>query len=183
MEKATGLDIKKTVHQAFFIALIIMGAYMSIRLPLSPVPIVLADFFIMLAGLFLGLKHGLLVVLIYLMLGIIGFPVFSNGGAGLGFFLGPTGGFLIGYLLLVIIIGALNQKETFRPMNFIFAMLLGNVLLFTTGIIWLKISLDLTWHGAFVGGLLPFLPGTAIKIIAAVPIGKLFWHRFKETHY
>jgi len=173
-------DIKMTVYTALFIALIIIGSHISIRLPLSPVPIVLADFFVMLAGLFLGLKYGALAVVLYLFLGIIGLPVFSNGGSGFAFILGPTGGFLIGYLLLVIAVGKLTTRKKYTPLKNLIAIIIGNILLYTSGVIWIKITLNLELPAATAMALIPFLPGTIIKIVLTMILGKIFFSRINK---
>jgi len=100
-----------TVYCALFTALIIIGGYISIPIPVGPVPIVLADFFVMVTGLFLGFKYGLISTALYLALGALGLPVFAGGSAGLAVLVGPTGGFLFGYLLVVASIGFITGKR------------------------------------------------------------------------
>ncbi|MCL1991142.1 MAG: biotin transporter BioY [Defluviitaleaceae bacterium] len=173
--------LRVTVYCALFTALIIIGSYMSFPLPLSPVPIVLADFFIMVSALFLGWKSGLMSVILYLVLGAIGLPVFAGGASGLASFFGPTGGFLFGYLLLVASIGFITEKMKSSIGVTLIALLVGNVLLYAAGVTWLKVVLELSWSGALAAGLTPFLPGTLIKIIVAVAIGQVLVPPFKAN--
>ena len=173
-------NIRMMVYCSLFTALIIIGTYMAIPIPISPVPIVLADFFVMLAGLFIGWKYGLISVLLYWGLGLLGLPVFSGASSGFAAFVGPTGGFLIGYLLLVVMIGVIVDKGKPTWMTHLVALLLGNILLYTSGIVWLKISLDMNWVAAITAGLVPFIPGTIIKIVAVLVIGKTLVLRFKR---
>jgi len=173
-------NLVMTVYPALFIALIIVGSYISVPIPIGPVPIALADFFVMLTGFFLGGKYGLLSVVLYLGLGVIGLPVFSNGGSGLAFLLGPTGGFLIGYVLLAATIGFLTDRERSTFLLDVVAVLLGNILLYGVGITWLKMTLELSWSAAFAAGFLPFLPGTIVKIIVVLIISRRVVPGFKE---
>ena len=85
----SNFNLRMTVYCALFTALIIIGGYISIPIPVGPVPIVLADFFVMITGLFLGLKYGLISTALYLALGALGMPVFAGGGAGLAVLVGP----------------------------------------------------------------------------------------------
>jgi len=174
-------NLRMTVYCALFTALIIIGAYISIPIPVGPVPIVLADFFVMLAGLFLGGKYGLLSVALYLGLGILGMPVFSSGASGFAFLFGPTGGFLLGYLLLVATIGFITDKLKPSFTTDLIGIIIGNVLLYTLGILWLKITLDMSWTAATMVGLIPFIPGAIIKIIVALIISRTLLPAFKEN--
>ena len=173
-------DLRMTVYCALFSAMIVVGAYISIPMP-GGVPIVLADFFVMLAGLFIGWKYGLLSVILYLGLGAIGIPVFSSGGSGIAFFMGPTGGFLVGYLLLVVTVGMFtSRKKDSLVLNFI-ALLVGNIFLYSLGISWLNIGIGLSLPVAIASGLIPFLPGTIIKIIVVLTLGKIFQPWLQEN--
>ena len=88
--------LRMTVYASLFAALVAVGAFISI--PIGPVPIVLQNFFVLLAALLLGPRWGVAAVGVYLLSGICGLPVFAGGTAGIGRILGPTGGYLMGYL-------------------------------------------------------------------------------------
>lgn len=173
-------NLRKSVYCSLFTALIIIGAYISIPIPISPVPIVLADFFVMLAGLFLGTKHGLISVILYLSLGVIGLPVFSNAGGGIAFIFGPTGGFLLGYLPLVAIIGLSTLSPKFSVVKYLALLLVGNIFLYLAGILWLNIMGNLNWSTSVAIGLVPFLPGTIVKIVVVLAIGRAFLNKDVE---
>jgi biotin transport system substrate-specific component len=162
-----GLNLRKTVYTALFTALIIVGGYISFPIPLNPIPIALGDFFVMLTGLFLGASWGLTAVGLFLLLGALGLPVFAGGASGLAVLLGPRGGFLIGYLIGVGMIGFISGKG--RPTLFkdILALIAGNIILYACELFWLKWVLKLTWTKAIALGLLPFIPGIVIKVAAA----------------
>ncbi|MCL1790753.1 MAG: biotin transporter BioY [Peptococcaceae bacterium] len=163
--------IRITVYCALFTALIIIGGYISI--PAGPVPLVLADFFVMLAGIVLGARYGAVSVAVYLGLGAIGLPVFAGGRAGLAVLWGPTGGFLVGYLLAVVVIGLImgtSSGKGFSGKGFrvrlILALVAGNGMLYLCGVPWLKTVSHMSWPVALATGVMPFLPGLILKIVA-----------------
>ena len=98
-------DLQKLVLASLFAALTAVGAFVAI--PIGPVPIVLQNLFVMLMGLMLGPRWGLAGVAAYLLAGALGLPVFAGGTGGGGRFVGPTGGYLLGYLPSVAVIGGL----------------------------------------------------------------------------
>jgi biotin transport system substrate-specific component len=169
------------VYCALFTALIIIGGYISIPIPVGPVPIVLADFFLMITGLFLGLKYGLISTALYLALGALGMPVFAGGGAGLAVLVGPTGGFLFGYLLVVTSIGFITGKRKPSIVTNLIALVVGNILLYAIGVPWLKFQMNINWAAALAAGLIPFIIGIVIKITVASALGRVLLPRFKQT--
>jgi biotin transport system substrate-specific component len=151
---------------ALFAALIAGGGFISIPLPFSPVPIVLQNLFIVLAGLVLGPMLGSAAVLLYLMAGALGLPVFAGAAGGIARFSGPTGGFLVGYFFSALTAGIiagkpLTVKEAPLP-RLALAAALGFLAAYIPGLLWLFRFVG-TWPKTIVGGLLPFLPGDLIK--------------------
>jgi biotin transport system substrate-specific component len=183
MSKSTtaNFNLRMTVYCALFTALIIIGGYISIPIPVGPVPIALADFFVMLAGLFLGWKYGLVSTTLYVVLGALGMPVFAGGSAGLAILFGPTGGFLFGYLLLAASVGFISGKIKPSIATYLIALIIGNILLYMAGVPWLKVVLNLSWATALAAGFTPFIAGIGIKIAVAVALGRVFLPRFKQT--
>ena len=163
-------SLRMSVYAALFAALTAMGAFMAI--PIGQVPIVLQNLFVMLAGLLLGARWGLASVGIYLLAGFCGLPVFAGGQAGIGRLVGPTGGYLIGYLPAVYVIGLLAEGSHHRLVRDVAAMLLGTAILYACGVSWLKVVTGLSWEKALAAGMLPFLVGDAAKIAAAIPIAR-----------
>ncbi len=162
------LNLRMTVYASLFTALIIIGGYISFPIPFSPVPIVLSDFFVLLAGLFLGLSWGVTAVGMFLFLGLIGLPVFAGGKAGLAVLIGPTGGFLIGFLLAVAVIGMIAGKGKSFLVKDLVALIVGTIVIYGIGVPWLKLVLKVTWEKALALGMIPFVPGIIVKIIAAL---------------
>jgi|SRR5690554_4962758 len=176
-------DLRKTVYISLFTALIAVGGYLSIPLPLSPVPIVLADFFVMLSGLLLGGSAGAASVGLLFILSLIGLPVLAGGGAGIGVYLGPTGGFLFGYLACVLVVGVLSNRGKPGRIKDLAALIMGNLCLYSSGVVWLKILFKISWAEAVALGLVPFIGGAVVKIIAAIVLAEIIRSRFiKEDH-
>jgi biotin transport system substrate-specific component len=157
------------VLACLFAALTSVGAYIALPLPGTPVPVVLQNLFIMLSGLLLGPGWGLVSVLVYLGLGAAGLPVFAGGTGGFARFLGPTGGFLVGYIPAVLAMGAISGAGARRRWwRDALALLAGTALLYACGLPWLKLAIKGSWEKALAAGLLPFLPGDALKVVLAV---------------
>lgn len=157
--------MRMMTYASLFVALIAAGAFISI--PAGPVPIVLQNMFVLLAGVLLGPRWGLASVSIYLLLGLFGLPVFAGGTGGIGRILGPTGGYLIGYLPCVYATGLIAGQNNKSPLVDISAMITGSVIVYASGVTWLKFASGMGWEKAFTAGMYPFLPGDAVKIAAA----------------
>jgi len=163
-------SLRMTVYASLLAALIAAGAYLA--LPIGPVPIVLQNFFIFLSGLLLGPRWGAASVGVYLMAGALGLPVFAGGIGGIGRFAGPTGGYLLGYLPAVFVIGWISKKSKGRGALDVLAMVCGSIVIYTCGVSWLKILSGMTLTKTLAVGMYPFILGDGLKIAAAVPIVK-----------
>ena len=163
-------QLRMTVFASLFAALMAAGAYLAI--PIGPVPIVLQNMFVLLAGLLLGSRWGLASVAVYLLTGACGLPVFAGGLGGIGRIVGPTGGYLIGYLPAVFITGYISEKTAKRMCYDILAMICGTIVLYACGLAWLKILTGMTWSKIMMVGMYPFLIGDALKIAAAAVIAR-----------
>ncbi len=133
-----------------------------VPLPFSPVPLSLCTLSIYFCGYLLGSKATVLSVLIYLCMGFLGIPIFAGFSAGPGRLFGPTGGYLIGYLLLALCSG-LSRGKGRRQL--ILLCLSGTVLCYLTGTLWLSFQSHLSFLTAWTIGVLPFLAGDAIKLL------------------
>jgi biotin transport system substrate-specific component len=165
----TGSHLRPMVYTALFVALISVGAFIAI--PIGPVPIVLQNLFVLLAGLILGPAWGTACVGVYLLVGLAGLPVFAGGTSGIGKLFGPTGGYLLGYLPAVWITGAISSRLKISAKD-ILALIAGTVVIYAAGVPWLKIAFSLSWGKAVSAGMIPFLAGDAVKIVAAAVIAK-----------
>ena len=104
----------------------------------------------------------------YLLAGALGLPVFSGGTSGLARFAGPTGGYLVGYLPCVALIGWISSRGDGHRLIDALAMVCGTAALYACGVAWLKLVTGMAWAKAVAVGVIPFLPGDIAKIIAAV---------------
>lgn len=163
-------SLRMTVYASLLAALIAAGAYLA--LPIGPVPIVLQNFFVFLSGLLLGPRWGAASVGVYLMAGALGLPVFAGGIGGIGRFAGPTGGYLLGYLPAVYVIGWISKKSKGRGALDVLAMVCGSIVIYGCGVSWLKILSGMTLAKTLAVGMYPFILGDGLKIAAAVPIVK-----------
>ena len=161
-------EIKPMVYTALFVALIACGAFIAI--PIGPVPIVMQNLFVLLAGLILGPMWGLTAACTYLLIGLAGLPVFAGGTAGIGKLFGPTGGYLLSYMPTVWITAWLSQKFRSTLIGDIAALIAGSVVIYAVGVPWLKFAFAMPWDKAVAAGMLPFLIGDALKIAVAAAI-------------
>jgi biotin transport system substrate-specific component len=149
-------------YTAAFIGLITLGSWISV--PFIPVPFTLQTLFVLLAGSVMK-RNAVIPVFLYVLLGALGLPLFHNGLAGIGVLLGPTGGYLIGFIVAAFVTG-LSYEHTSRPVR-ICGIALATILIYACGIGWLMYSLDRPFIPAFMAGALPFVIGDAVKAAAA----------------
>lgn len=150
---------------AGFSLVIALCAQVAIPLPFTPVPVTLQTLAVLMAGCLLGSGRGALAVLAYLGEGFAGLPVFSAGRAGIAHLLGPTGGYLLGFVAAAFIVGLFAERGAGRSWQGTLVMLIvGNVVLYVPGVAWL---------GAYTGmeravslGFLPFVVGDLLKTAA-----------------
>ncbi|OPY37711.1 MAG: BioY family protein [Methanoregula sp. PtaU1.Bin051] len=163
-------DIRKTRLIAFsaaFIGLICLASWISI--PFFPVPLTLQTLFVLLTAIVMH-RYAAIPVALYVLLGALGLPIFHNGLAGVGVLLGPTGGYLIGFIFAALIAGIAfeNSSKTSR-----IAGLAGATLaIYCCGITWLMISTGMEFLPSIMIGMLPFVPGDIVKAYAAYEISK-----------
>ena len=140
-------------------------------LPIGPVPISLATLAIYFSVYVIGMKKGLISCLIYLLLGLVGVPVFSGFGSGPAKLFGPTGGYLIGYFFIVLIAGIFIDRYTDKIYLCLLGMVLGTAVLYLLGTAWLAYQAHMTFHAALAAGVIPFIPGDIAKMLIAALAG------------
>jgi biotin transport system substrate-specific component len=157
-----------------FNLLLVATAYISFNLPFSPVPITGQTFGVLLIAMALGRVRGVGVVTAYLLEGIAGLPVFAGGTAGFPIIIGPTGGYLIGFLAGAYVIGWLADQGWDKSyLKSILAMIIGSAIIFAFGLIWLAKFVP---DGSLLAlGLIPYLPGSVVKITLAAVILPSIW--------
>lgn len=157
-----------------FSILIGLSAQISIPLPFTPVPITGQTLTVLLTGAVLGSRRGALAVLTYLAQGFAGLPVFAGGKFGLATLFGPTGGYLLGFVVAAFVTGWLAERGWDR--NFktnALAMLAGNVVIYLVGLPWLAVFTGA--NQAIALGLLPFIPGDLLKLALATALLPIGW--------
>lgn len=176
---------KKLISVSLFAAIICILSIITI--PLQPVPITLQVFAILITGSILGKKLAPLSVIVYIILGSAGLPVFAGGEAGFGILMGPKGGYLIGFAAAAFIIGFIvdlkyNQLNTKREKIILLscAMLAGIAAIYAFGVIQLSAVLNLSLKKAIMAGMLPFIPFDIAKAAAAVIIAYPVKERLSE---
>lgn len=165
------MPVRNLARCALFVAAMTVCAWLA--LPVPPVPFTLQSFAVFLALLLLGGKYGSLVCAVYLLLGVAGAPVFSGFRGGIGVLLGPTGGFLAGFLVCSLfywlMTGLLGHRAKLP------ALIIGWALCYGAGILWLLLYYpigSLSVWTAFVQYVVPFLLPDCVKLIAALLLSK-----------
>lgn len=165
--RVTVRDVALVVAAALVTALL---AQVRIPVPGSPVPITGETLGVLLTAAALGPLRGSAAQVLYLVLGLVGLPVFTDAGSGVEWLAGPTGGYLVGFVLAAGLVGAASRRGLDRrPLGVLAAFVVGNALIYLLGVSWLYLSVDaITSVGAAVAaGLTPFLVGDAIKALLA----------------
>jgi len=146
-----------------------LSSQVAVRLPFSPVPITGQTLAVLLIGSTLGARRGAASVLLYLFEGVIGLPVFAGGSLGIARLLGPTGGYLCGFVAAAYIAGTLAERGWgSRTRSAALAVLLGNATIYVVGLPWLARFVGL--GNAFTLGVAPFLPGDLVKMALATSV-------------
>ena len=158
---------RKVLGVGLFFVLTALGAFVRIPLPWTPVPITLQTLFVLLSGLALGGTMGGASSLCYLAIGSLGLPIFAGAAGGLSQVAGPTGGYLLAFPLASWAVGRVVGNDAGWLKAF-FALLLGTLVIYALGVAHLTAVLHCGPMRAIQLGALPFLPGDAVKVAAAL---------------
>jgi biotin transport system substrate-specific component len=151
------------------------GAQIAVPVPLTPVPITLQTLFVILSGAVLGAYGGAAAMALYVGVGAMGAPVFANGGAGIAWLLGPTGGYLLSYPASAFVVGAVASPWKYERRSIAFlitALVLGVLVQYTGGLLQLALLTGRPLAEVFAMGALPFLFGDGVKIVTAAWIAR-----------
>lgn len=160
-------NTKNLILISFLAALTGILSQIALPLPFTPVPVNLATLGVCLSGVLLGSKNGALSQIVYILLGILGIPVFSNFSSGIGILVGPTGGYILGYVVAAFAIGLLTKQGLTKMPNYLISMTLGIILCYILGTIWFMIITKNTLYQSLIMCVLPFIPGDILKIVLA----------------
>lgn len=153
---------------------------LSLPLPFSPVPLSFTNMAIFFTIYVLGMKRGTISYLIYLLIGLVGVPVFSSFTGGFGKLFGPTGGYLLGFVFMALISGFFIEHFSKRSIHFI-GMVLGALVCNLFGTIWLSYQSSLSFKVAFAAGVTPFIPGDLAKIILVLIAGPILRNTLRKN--
>lgn len=166
------------------LALILLGSLVvaasaQVSIHLELVPITGQTFGVLLVGMALGARRGALALALYLAQGAAGLPVFAEAKFGLATIMGPTGGYLVGFVAAAWLVGLLAERGFDRNLfTTLAAMVVGNIVIYAFGLAWLQ-TFTGGLEGAFTVGLYPFLPGDAIKAVLAALLLPGAWNLIK----
>lgn len=144
----------------------------QIQIPLPMVPINLALFAVHLCGALLGAKYGCVGMIVYVLLGLVGLPVFAGFTGGVGILFGKTGGYIIGYILDALIVGLLVTRWGYKFWKCCLAMVIGLLVCYLFGTIWFMALTGMSLWLSLVYCVFPFLIGDAVKIVLAAYLTK-----------
>ena len=173
------MKLRNLVLTALFAALTAIGAF--IRIPFAFSSITLQFFFTAMAGVLLGARCGAASQAVYVLLGLVGLPIFTGGG-GFGYVLQPTFGFLLGLIPAAAVIGAMTRRSA-SPVRIALACVVGLAVLYAIGVPYMALILNgymgkgMSVSGLLWAGMLPFLPGDAIKIVITAVLCPLLRRR------
>jgi biotin transport system substrate-specific component len=154
-----------------------LAASAKLQVPFYPVPMTMQSLVVLLLGMAFGWRLGAATVLLYLLEGAFGLPVFAGTpekGIGIAYMMGPTGGYLIGFVAAAALTGWLAERGWDRSLwRSAVALSLGHAVLFLTGLAWLAVYIG--WPRAVAFGLMPFLAGTVVKTALGVALVRAGW--------
>lgn len=176
--RTTGFRIRQLTTVGLMTAVICLLGPLALG---GPVPVSLGMLGIYLSAYILGMKLGTLSVAIYILLGLAGVPVFVNFTAGAGKLFGPTGGYIIGYIFMSLVIGFFADRWNGKLMMSFLGMALGTFVCYLFGSAWLAVQMSLTFPQALAAGAVPYIPFDLIKLTLALVLGCQVRKRLKKT--
>lgn len=176
-----GANVNKTAEMtkmALMVAMNCVSAYIIIPLPFSLSPLALQTLIVNLTGYVLNAKQAFMTMLVYLLVGLAGVPVFTGGSAGPGKLFGPTGGYIIGFLVTAVFLAYFRGEKYNFKRYALLGCVIGIPLIYVFGVVQLKLITGMGWDKAIMTGALPFIPLDIVKCLAAAviagPINRIF---------
>lgn len=176
--------MKLSVREQMYVALFagITAVLSQFTIPLALIPLTLQTFAVGLAVTILGMKVGTWSIALYLLMGLIGLPVFAGGAAGFSVLLGPTGGYLVGFLFTGLVTGYILEKTEFNYFMAFVANTAGALVTLFFGTVWLQLSAGMTFTAAMASGFIPFLIPGVIKAAGSAYVGILIRQRLIKAN-
>lgn len=176
-----GANVNKTAEMtkmALMVAMNCVSAYIIIPLPFSLSPLALQTLIVNLTGYVLNAKQAFMTMLVYLLVGLAGVPVFTGGSAGPGKLFGPTGGYIIGFLVTAVFLAYFKGEKYNFKRYALLGCVIGIPLIYVFGVVQLKLITGMGWDKVIMTGALPFIPLDIVKCLAAAviagPINRIF---------
>lgn len=176
-----GASVNKTAEMtkmALMVSMNCVSAYIIIPLPFSLSPLALQTLIVNLTGYVLNAKQAFMTMLVYLLVGLAGVPVFTGGSAGPGKLFGPTGGYIIGFLVTAVFLAYFKGEKYNFKRYALLGCVIGIPLIYVFGVVQLKLITGMGWDKAIMTGALPFIPLDIVKCLAAAviagPINRIF---------
>lgn len=176
-----GASVNKTAEMtkmALMVAMNCVSAYIIIPLPFSLSPLALQTLIVNLTGYVLNAKQAFMTMLVYLLVGLAGVPVFTGGSAGPGKLFGPTGGYISGFLVTAVFLAYFKGEKYNFKRYALLGCVIGIPLIYVFGVVQLKLITGMGWDKAIMTGALPFIPLDIVKCLAAAviagPINRIF---------
>lgn len=176
------MTTKQLTMTALLAAIICILGPIALPLSFSPVPISLGTLGIYFALSVSDFKIGNLSIIVYILLGLVGLPVFASFTSGIGKLMGPTGGYIIGYIFLGLIYGFFLHKFSGKLVWNIVGMVLGTAVCYAFGTAWLGFQLDKTFLQALSIGVIPYIPGDIAKMVIAIALATPIKVRLKKAN-
>lgn len=158
------------------VGIVFLALLAQLRVQIGPVPVTGQTLGVLLLGASYGLSLGAATTLGYLALGALGLPLFAGGAGGWAYLTGPTGGYLVGFVLAAALLGYLARRGWDRRLlSCLLALVLASLAIYLPGLAWLHYGSGLDWQVALSVGLLPFLAGDLVKLAIAAAALPLAW--------
>ncbi|WP_054950207.1 biotin transporter BioY [Numidum massiliense] len=164
--------LRMQVLAALFAGITAVFAQITIPLPFSPVPLTGQTLAVLLAATVLGPFYGMLSMVIYVLLGAVGVRVFAGFGGGFQTLIGPSGGYIFGFIIAAFVAGWLMQRrDNLGIVWAVFANAIGSIVIYAVGIVQLKLVTGMGWTEAALAGVVPFIGTDILKVVMASFIG------------
>ena len=173
---------KSITLMGLFAAILCISAYCSFPLPIPGSPhITLQNFVIILIALLFPMSQSFLIILVWMILGALGLPVFVGGAGGIGYIVSPWGGYTFTFLLIALLLPIIRRKK-YNRIAYTITAVIGVLLIDFLGLVWLQMNNHLPWSVAFFTGFLDFLPLDLAKAVIAAQIIPAFRAVIHETN-
>lgn len=171
-QKKRVITTKEMTMMGLMAAFLSVSSYIVIPLPFSTASITAQTIVVNLVGMILEPLQAGLVLIVWILAGLIGIPVFAGGATGPAKLLGPTGGYILGFLVAAVLISIFCKKQKDIRKQTLFLIVVGIPVIYFLGAVWMKIITQQPWSGILIQAVLPFIPLDIVKCFAAVALAK-----------